>query len=121
MVRRWMSGLRVPHLSPRVEDRPDRPVQPVPEARSGEDSEAFEIRRAVLEAATRSPHPQPAVTAIERQILDGKFPEAEQTVRRWLRSGALVGRNFGGRTGYRVAESDLERFLATGRKTKAAA
>ena len=25
----------------------------------------------------------------------------EQTVRRWLRSGALVGRNFSGRTGYR--------------------
>ena len=35
----------------------------------------------------------------------------EQTVRRWLRSGALAGRNFSGRTGYRVRESDLKAFL----------
>ena len=35
----------------------------------------------------------------------------EQTVRRWLRSGALVGRNFSGRTGYRVRESELKAFL----------
>ena len=36
----------------------------------------------------------------------------EQTVRRWLRDRRLVGRNFGGRTGYRVREADLEAFLA---------
>ena len=33
------------------------------------------------------------------------------TVRRWLRDGALVGRNFSGRTGWRVRASELERFL----------
>jgi excisionase family DNA binding protein len=36
---------------------------------------------------------------------------SDQTVRRWLRAGALVGRNFGGRTGYRIPEAELERFL----------
>ena len=35
----------------------------------------------------------------------------EETVRRWLREGKLPGRAFGGRTGYRVRESDLESFL----------
>ena len=35
------------------------------------------------------------------------------TVRRWLKSGQLAGRNFGGRTGYRIRESDLNAFLAT--------
>jgi excisionase family DNA binding protein len=45
----------------------------------------------------------------------------EQTVRRWLRSGALVGRNFSGRTGYRVRETDLRNFLDRDRQGKAAA
>ena len=35
----------------------------------------------------------------------------ENTVRRWLRSGKLPGRAFGGRMGYRVRESDLQKFL----------
>jgi excisionase family DNA binding protein len=35
----------------------------------------------------------------------------ENTVRRWLRSGKLPGRAFGGRMGYRVRESDLKKFL----------
>jgi excisionase family DNA binding protein len=35
----------------------------------------------------------------------------EQTVRRWLRSGKLRGRNFSGRMGYRVREDELQRFL----------
>ncbi len=35
----------------------------------------------------------------------------EQTVRRWLRAGKLTGRNFSGRTGYRVRESELQKFL----------
>ncbi len=35
-----------------------------------------------------------------------------ETVRRWLRDGQLVGRNFGGKSGYRVRESDLAAFLA---------
>ncbi len=34
------------------------------------------------------------------------------TVRGWLRDGRLRGRNFGGRTGYRVRQSALEEFLA---------
>ena len=38
----------------------------------------------------------------------------EETVRRWLRSGQLRGRAFGGRTGYRVLESDLDAFLKQG-------
>ncbi len=36
----------------------------------------------------------------------------EQTVRRWLRDGKLVGRNFGGRMGYRVSEQALARFMS---------
>ncbi len=36
----------------------------------------------------------------------------KETVRRWLRSGRLIGRNFGGKMGYRVRKSDLETFLA---------
>jgi len=35
----------------------------------------------------------------------------EATVRQWLREGKLQGRNFGGRTGWRVKESDLNAFL----------
>jgi excisionase family DNA binding protein len=36
----------------------------------------------------------------------------EQTVRRWLKDGRLKGRSFGGKTGWRVKESDLEAFLS---------
>jgi excisionase family DNA binding protein len=37
-----------------------------------------------------------------------------ESVRRWIRSGRLKGVLFGGtKTGYRVAESDLKRFIAT--------
>ncbi len=35
----------------------------------------------------------------------------EQTVRRWLREGELTGVPFGGRTGWRVSEEDLQSFL----------
>jgi len=45
----------------------------------------------------------------------------EQTVRRWLRSGALVGRNFSGRTGYRVRQSALDSFLEKTPEVKTAA
>lgn len=38
----------------------------------------------------------------------------KDTVRRWLRSGRLTGRNFGGKMGYRIKESDLDAFLADG-------
>jgi excisionase family DNA binding protein len=35
----------------------------------------------------------------------------KDTVTRWLRTGRLKGRNFGGRTGYRIRRSDLDAFL----------
>ncbi len=35
-----------------------------------------------------------------------------ETVRRWLREGRLVGRNFGGKSGYRVRETDLDAFMS---------
>lgn len=35
----------------------------------------------------------------------------EQTVRGWLRDGELQGVGFGGRTGWRVSEVALRRFL----------
>ena len=35
----------------------------------------------------------------------------EETVRRWLREGSLVGINFGGKSGYRVRQDELEAFL----------
>ncbi len=35
----------------------------------------------------------------------------EETVRRWIRTGRLPARGFGGRTGYRVKESDFLAFL----------
>lgn len=38
----------------------------------------------------------------------------ENTVRGWLKSGELRGRNFGGRTGWRVRASDLSAFLEDG-------
>ena len=52
----------------------------------------------------------------------------EETVRQWLREARLKGRNFGGRTGYRVRETELRTFLldeashrATDHEGKAAA
>jgi len=44
----------------------------------------------------------------------------DQTVRRWLKSGELVGSNFGGRTGWRIREADVNAFLEQ-RAGKAAA
>jgi excisionase family DNA binding protein len=35
----------------------------------------------------------------------------ENTVRRWLRRGRLSGVNLGHRIGYRVRQSELDRFL----------
>ena len=63
--------------------------------------------------------------AEERWLTVGDIAERlrvhENTVRRWLRSGALTGRGFGGRTGYRVRESDLEKFLNESPEGKRAA
>jgi excisionase family DNA binding protein len=36
----------------------------------------------------------------------------DQTVRRWLKNGELVGTNFSGRTGWRIREQDVNAFLA---------
>jgi excisionase family DNA binding protein len=38
---------------------------------------------------------------------------SEVTVRRWLREGALAGRQLGGRAGWRVSSDELERFMRT--------
>lgn len=35
----------------------------------------------------------------------------EETVRGWLRRNELHGYNFGGRTGWRIPESEIERLL----------
>jgi excisionase family DNA binding protein len=45
----------------------------------------------------------------------------EQTVRRWIREGQLRAYNFGGKTGYRVRERDLEDFLEARAEGKDAA
>jgi excisionase family DNA binding protein len=34
-----------------------------------------------------------------------------ETVRRWIRSGELEGIDLGGRAGYRVTESALDKFI----------
>lgn len=51
----------------------------------------------------------------ERWLTVEQISEALQvhanTVRRWLREGDLSGHNFGGKTGYRIRESDFEAFL----------
>ena len=51
----------------------------------------------------------------------GRLKVTEETVRRWLRSGDLAGKNFGGRTGYRIREVDINAFLARGDSAKKAA
>jgi excisionase family DNA binding protein len=43
------------------------------------------------------------------------------TVRSWLRDGRIRGRNFGGRTGYRVRQSALDAFLSDEPEGNAAA
>lgn len=45
----------------------------------------------------------------------------EETVRRWLRTGQLKGRAFGGRMGYRIRASDLDEFLRQDGPSKIAA
>jgi excisionase family DNA binding protein len=44
----------------------------------------------------------------------------EATVNRWLRTSELRGVNFGGRTGYRIRESEFQRFLAEREGNRAA-
>ncbi len=39
------------------------------------------------------------------------------TVRRWIRNKELAAIDLGGRAGYRITESDLERFINDRRKT----
>ncbi len=38
----------------------------------------------------------------------------EQTVRRWLRSGQITGTSINRRAGWRISESELNRFLSEG-------
>jgi excisionase family DNA binding protein len=45
----------------------------------------------------------------------------EETVRQWLRAGRLEGVSLSRRAGWRVAESDLNRFLGRDAEGKAAA
>lgn len=40
---------------------------------------------------------------------------SQETIRRWLREGKLKGRLLGGtRSGYRILESEVERFIRDG-------
>jgi excisionase family DNA binding protein len=36
----------------------------------------------------------------------------EETIRRWLRDGEMAGINLGGKSGYRIKESDVVSFLS---------
>ena len=45
---------------------------------------------------------------------------SEGTIRRWIRTGRLKAKFFGGRTGYRISDSALEIFLANGGQVMAA-
>jgi excisionase family DNA binding protein len=38
---------------------------------------------------------------------------ADETVRQWLRTEQLSGYNFGGRTGWRIPASEVDRLLAS--------
>jgi excisionase family DNA binding protein len=38
---------------------------------------------------------------------------AEETVRDWLRTDQMSGYNFGGRTGWRIPASEIDRLLAS--------
>lgn len=38
---------------------------------------------------------------------------SEETVRQWLRKEVLNGYNFGGRTGWRIPASEIDRLLAS--------
>ena len=58
----------------------------------------------------------PNITSMDERWLTVKqiaerLQVSEQTVNRWLRLGELKGIAFGGRTGYRIRESDLQEFL----------
>ena len=55
-----------------------------------------------------------------RQICE-RLQVSDQTVRRWLKSGALPGKNLGGKAGYRVLESDLAAFMTQQDSEKKAA
>jgi len=47
-------------------------------------------------------------------VLDvaARLKVTEETVRWWLRKNELNGYNFGGRTGWRIPESEIERLLS---------
>ena len=47
-------------------------------------------------------------------VLDvaARLKVTEETVRGWLRKNELNGYNFGGRTGWRIPETEIERLLS---------
>lgn len=56
---------------------------------------------------------EPALLTVD-QVAE-RLKVNEQSVRRWLREGKLKGVAFGGRTGWRISEDDLQAFLDTRR------
>ena len=55
-----------------------------------------------------------------QQVCD-QLQVSDQTVRRWIKGGALPARNLGGKAGYRIRESDLNAFLERDPGSKRAA
>ena len=45
------------------------------------------------------------------QQICGQLQVSDQTVRRWIKGGALPALNVGGKAGYRIREADLDEFL----------
>lgn len=56
-----------------------------------------------------------AIAVVEKVLTVKEVAEAlrvqPETVRVWLRSGRLHGMDLGGRVGWRIRESELERFM----------
>ena len=90
-----------------------------------ESEEAMRASEAEIEPRRKEPYPTEENAVIDdkwftvEQIAE-RLQVTEETVRRWLRSGELVGQSFGGRTDYRIREAEVNAFLERG-EGKAAA